>query len=129
VRKVLLTISVVPGQFAVCRLGTQATVPAWATLGPFFSVTRTADELSVVCLEQNVPPEVKREPGWRLFKLEGPFDFGLTGIVVSVALPLAEAGVSIFALSTYDTDYILVREFQFEPAIAALAERGHRIQR
>src|SRR5882724_4023048 len=77
VRKVLLTISVVPGQFAVCRLGAQATVPAWGTLGPFFSVTRTADELSVVCLEQNVPAEVKREPGWRLFKLEGPFDFGL----------------------------------------------------
>ncbi|MBI5715962.1 MAG: ACT domain-containing protein, partial [Chloroflexi bacterium] len=91
-----------------------------------FTVTRTTDELSITCPEADVPRDVaKCERGWRAFKLHGPFDFGLTGILASVLNPLAEAGVGIFALSTFDTDYVLVKEENVEKAIEALRKFGH----
>lgn len=123
-----LTLSVLPGTLTVCRLPARDPIPAWATQGSFFAVTRTADELSIVCDEQDVPPGVQCKRPWRAFKLEGPFPFELTGILLSVAAPLADAGVSIFALATYDTDYVLVREAQFEAAKAALTAHGHRME-
>jgi hypothetical protein len=97
--------------------------------GPFCSVTRTADELSVVCPEGCVPPGVAREGGWRALEVEGPLDFALTGVLLSVAAPLARAAVPIFALSTYDTDYVLVREDRLEDAVRSLAGAGHRVRR
>jgi uncharacterized protein len=129
VPKVALTISVLPDRLAVCRIDPRAAVPEWATGGSLCSVTRTRDELSIVCHEEKVPPGVISEPGWRVFKLEGPFNFGLTGILRSVAVPLAEAGISIFTISTYDTDYVLVLEPKLEPAIKALSESGHLVRR
>lgn len=104
--------------------------PEWA-LGAegFVSLTRRAEEVSLVTVEEAVPRgeavAVRSQGGWRLLELEGPFDFGLTGILLSVAAPLAEAGVGIFAVSTFDTDVVMVQEEQLERALAALQGAGH----
>src|SRR5918997_500473 len=99
-----------------------------AASAPFFCVVRTPDELSVVCPEEHVPAGITCERGWRALKLEGPFGFELTGVLASVAAPLAESEVSILAIATYDTDYVLVKEEQLDPAIAALCERRHEVR-
>jgi len=125
---VVLTLSVLSERLAVCRLGPGSGVPAWAMKGAFFSITRTADELSIVCSEGDVPPGVTCERCWRALKLEGPFDFAATGILVAVAGPLAEAGISLLPIGTYDTDYVLVREGELERAVAVLVEWGHRVR-
>ena len=103
-------------------------IPAWATGASFFSVTRTEDELSVVCAEAYVPEVVTRERSWRALKLEGPFELSTVGILSSVATPLAGAGTSIFAVSTFDTDYVLVREEQLDLAVDTLREHGHKVR-
>jgi uncharacterized protein len=123
-----LRLSVLEERLAVCRLDPGSEPPAWAMAARFFSVTRTADELSVVCSEQDVPPEVLCERGWRAFKLEGPFEFGMMGVLSSVAVPLAEREVSILTIATYDTDYVFVQESQLNLAARALRERGHEIR-
>ena len=121
-----LTLRPLGGAFAVCRLDPHAAVPPWVTGGgPFSSVTRTDDELSVVCPEERVPPGVRAERGWLCLQVEGPLNFSLTGVLASLSLPLAEAALSIFAISTFDTDYLLVRESHREQALAALASSGH----
>jgi uncharacterized protein len=122
-----LTLSVLPDVLAVCRLASDSAVPGWAMASGFSSITRTADELSIVCPQKQIPSGVRHEGGWRCLKVEGPLDFALTGILASLAVPLGDAGISIFAISTYDTDYQLVRDL--DHAIAALTEFGHRIQR
>lgn len=122
-----LTLSILPDLLAVCRLPAHDLILAWATHSAFFSVTRTADELSIVCGVQHVPPGVRCEQPWRAFKIEGPLPFALTGILLSIAAPLADANISIFALATFDTDYVLVREAQFDQAKAALIAAGHRL--
>jgi hypothetical protein len=119
-----LTLRVLAGTFAVCRLPPEAPLPAWAGGGPLVSLTRTAEELSVVCAEEVVPPAVGRVGGWRALMLVGPLDFALTGILAALAGPLAAAGISIFALSTYDTDYLLVPGTALAEAIAVLRQAG-----
>ena len=109
-----------PELYAVCRLPPHAGVPAC-----FFSATRTAEELSVVCAERDAPTGVPCECGWRILEVAGPLEFALTGVLAAIATPLAEAGVSIFAVSTYNTDYVLVREHDLEKAVKALREAGH----
>lgn len=128
VSKYKLTLTTLDVRLAVCRLDPASRFPLWATAAALFSVTRTADELSIVCPEEFVPGDVKCESGWRVLKLEGPFEFSLVGVLSSVAAPLAEAGVGIFAVSTYDTDYVLVKDAQLELATAALRERGHEVR-
>lgn len=123
-----LDLTVLEGRLAICRLAAGSEIPAWATTAPFFSVTRTPDEVSVVCPEEMVPSGTRCEQGWRALKLEGPFEFSLVGVLSSVVDPLAEAGISIFAVSTFDTDYVLVKEERLEPAIAALRGRGHEVR-
>jgi uncharacterized protein len=113
-------------RLGVCRLAASAAVPRWAT-GGFVSVTRTAAELSVVCAEEAIPEEVTSERGWRCIAVEGPLSFELTGIVATLTAPLAEAGIPVFVLSTYDTDYLLVREEHLRSACAALAGAGHAV--
>ncbi|HVZ65305.1 MAG TPA: ACT domain-containing protein [Lacunisphaera sp.] len=114
---------------AICRLDADSRVPAWATTaGCFLSITRTTDELSIVCVDTVVPSGVRHEPGWRAFKLEGPLDLALTGILASLLEPLARAQISIFAVSTFDTDYILVKASQTEAAVQALRAAGHKVQ-
>lgn len=118
----MLTLSVLPFSLGLCRLDVSQPVPSWATESKFFSISRTYDELSIVCPENNIPANVKCEKNWRAFKVEGPLDFSLIGILSSLITPLAEAKVSIFAISTYDTDYILVKNENFEKAAATLAK-------
>jgi len=119
--------SFLPDSYAMARLGPVDPVPAWA-LGAqgFVSITRTADELSIVCREQEVPAACQAERDRVVIRLEGPFAFTEVGVLASFAAPLAAAGVSILALSTYDTDYVLVRASERERALAALAAAGHR---
>jgi len=118
-------LTVLPDRFAVYRLPAGDPVPPWA--GAFVSVTRTADELSVVCAEGLAPAGTTCQPGWRIFQVEGPLDFSLTGIQAAIASPLAAAGVSIFALSTFDTDYVMVPEAGLAKAIDALRAAGHEV--
>jgi len=122
-----LRLSLLVGQLSVCRLDPATELPDWAVASGFFSITRTDDELSVVCPKGAVPDGVRHEDGWRVFKLEGPFEFSEVGVLASIVEPLAEAGVSVFAVSTYDTDYVLVKEDQLETAAAALRGRGHKV--
>jgi hypothetical protein len=122
-----LRLAVLPERLAVCRLGPEDAVPEWARAVGFSSVTRTRDELSVVCPEAAVPGEVRCERGWRSLVVAGPLDFGLVGVIASLAEPLARAGVPVFALSTFDTDYLLVKENRLAEAGAVLAAAGHEI--
>jgi hypothetical protein len=122
-----LRFSRMPGKFAVCRLSADGPVPEWAWSGPFTSVTRTADELSIVCVADRVPEEHQPKSWWACFKLEGPFSFSEVGILASVIGPLAESGVPIFAVSTFDTDYVLVGEENVEIASRALQDAGHQL--
>ena len=120
-----LKFSRVPGSFAVCRLPANAAVPDWALDGPFFSVTRTTDELSIVCLAAQVPPEVHHEADWTCLKLAGPFPFSETGILTSFVQPLSDRAIPIFAVSTFDTDYVLVKRAWVEKAVEVLQAAGH----
>jgi hypothetical protein len=122
-----LRVSVIPGLFAICRLDPDSAVPPGLSAGSLLSVTRTASELSIVCEEQLVPHSIRCEKGWRCLAVEGPLAFTATGLLASLAGPLAEAEVSIFAVSTFDTDYILVPGEQIARAVEALAAAGHEI--
>lgn len=113
------------GRFAVCRLDPGAPVPAWLPKDGWSSITRTPAELSIVCEEAAVPEGVKKQGGWRQIELIGPFDFALTGILASILNPLAEAAVPIFAISTFDTDWVLIPGEHLEKAKRALAAAGH----
>jgi hypothetical protein len=123
-----LNLSVVDGIFAVCKLSADATIPAWATAGHFFSITRTADELSVVCRQGAVPDGIKCERGWRCLRVAGTIPFSVVGVLASLTAPLAEAGISVFAISTFDTDYLLVKAKDLERAVDVLRRRGHTIR-
>jgi hypothetical protein len=121
-------LTLLPGIFAVCRFEAGAGVPAWATAGPFFSITRTTDELSIVCDQSAVPEGVRCERDWRCLKLTGPIPFSTVGVLASLVQPLADAGVSVFAISTFDTDYVLVKEGDVEKAVETLCQAGHEVE-
>ena len=120
-----LRFSRMPGKFAVCRLSAGAQIPDWAWSGVFSSVTRTEDEVSIVCAAESVPEEHQPKSSWACFKVEGPFSFSEVGILASVIDPLVAKGVPIFALSTFDTDYVLVGEDHAAIALQALRDAGH----
>ncbi|MFN8597891.1 MAG: ACT domain-containing protein [Anaerolineae bacterium] len=123
----MLTLSVVPDVLVICRLERDAVIPAWAT-GEFVSITRTSDELAIVCAERDVPSGVKADRGWQALKIEGPLDLSLTGVLASIAMPLAEAKINLFAISTFDTDYVLVKADRVAEAIAVLRNAGHHVK-
>lgn len=118
-----------PTLLAVCRLAPDLAVPDWATsaAAPLVSITRTAQELSIVLPEAAVPTGVPAETGWRALSVRGPLPFHLVGILASLAVPLAEAEVPIFAISTHDTDWLLVGESHLPAAGAALCAAGHQV--
>ena len=115
------------GRFAVCRLDPGARVADDVLRGELAGVTRTSDETSVVCCMSRAPRGAQVEGPFCAMRVAGTLDFSLTGILASLAGPLAEAGISIFALSTFDTDYLLVREEAIDAAVETLAARGHQI--
>ncbi len=123
-----LNIRILPGLLAISRLAPESELPEWAVSDSFRCVCWTPDELSIVCEESLVPPEIRSERGWRGFMVEGPLDFELTGILLNIAEPLARAGISIFAISTFDTDYFLVKAASFAEAVRALSVCGHSIR-
>jgi hypothetical protein len=120
-----VTLHLLPGEFAICRLSSSEAVPAWAGSAVFSSVTRTADELSILCPTEQVPAGTKHDAGWRVLKFQGPFAFNETGILASVLVPLASVKISILATATFDTDYLLVKSEQLEAARRVLEQAGH----
>jgi hypothetical protein len=120
--------SILHGTWAIVRLNAKDEVPIWAlNASGFMSITRTDDELSVVCPESAVPSGVHSELGWAILKLQGPFPFAQLGVLASFASPLAAAGISIFSVSTFDTDYILIKATQVTTACEALTTAGHEL--
>jgi uncharacterized protein len=122
-----VTLDVVPGAYAICRLNAAAAAPAWATGGAFSSITRTATELSIVCASDDVPTDVEAQRGYRALAVRGPLDFGLIGLVAHLSTTLAAVAISIFVVSTYDTDYLLLRDADLDRAAAALRDAGHTV--
>jgi hypothetical protein len=122
-----LKLSLLPDLLAVCRLEHGQEIPAWAIEGDFSSVSRIREELSVICSSSSVPENVRASRGWRAIKIEGPLDLDLVGILVSVAVPLAHAGIGILPVGTFDTDYILVRDRQLGEALKALRATGFNV--
>lgn len=120
----LLKLIILAERLAVCRLDAKAPIPEWATGESFLSISRTRDELSVICEDHFVPAGAKASRGWRGFKIVGPLDLDLVGILVSVAVPLAHSNIGILPIGTYETDYVLVRDQQLSDAVKALRFAG-----
>ena len=121
----ILTMKLLKEKYGVCRLDKTELIPDWAQKSNFFSITRTSDELSIVCSQDDIPNEIKCEKDWRILKIEGPLDFSLIGILASISTILAQTGISIFAISTYDTDYILVKNNDIDNAISLLIKERY----
>ncbi len=122
-----LPLILLPDRLAVCRLAPHAPLPDWVAGPGFVSITRTDEELSIVVAQDRVPDDVASVGPWRALKVQGPLDFALTGILAALTAPLADAGISLFAIATYDTDYILVGAQTLETAITTLTAAGHRV--
>ena len=127
-----LTMKLLKEIYSVCRLDKNDIIPSWIMNGEFFSITKTEDELSIVCSQENLPHNtqyellnIQCEKDWRILKVEGPLDFSLLGILASISSLMAQEQISIFALSTYDTDYILVKENDIDAAINALLKNNY----
>ena len=122
-----LSLSSIPDRFAVCQIDHQAKIPDWAFEGEFSFISRTPDELSIICPAKFVPPDIQYVAGWRGLKIEGPFDFNEIGVLAAITAPLAQGDISLLTVSTYDTDYIFLQEAQFETAGDILEAVGHKI--
>jgi hypothetical protein len=120
-----MELTILSEELAVCRLAAQDDIPDWGWNREFCSITRTAQELSIVCRASDVPRNIKAERGWRALRVAGPLDFSLSGVLAGLATPLAEAAISIFSVSTFDTDYLLVRSYALEQATMVLRGAGH----
>jgi hypothetical protein len=120
-----LSLIILPQRLAICRLSPDEPIPTFLFHSQFYSITRTSDELSIVLPEETVPADWKAETGWRCLKVIGHLDFDLTGSLASLAIPLSETGISFFVISTYDTDYLLVKEDNLEKATKVLLKSGH----
>jgi hypothetical protein len=123
-----LSLTILPERFVVFRLPPHEKIPEPSDQLAFWSATRTKHEVSVVALDGTEPEGCQAEKGWRCLQVVGPLDFNLTGVLASLAVPLADSGISIFAISTYDTDYLFVKEGDLMTALVILESKGHRIQ-
>lgn len=123
----IVVFSVLEEKYCVAKLGANSMMPAFPSGDGLYSVTRTSDEVSVVCEETLAPEGAEVERNWRALKVQGPLEFSLKGVLASLLNPLAEAGVSVFAVSTYDTDYILLPQYHLATALKTLELAGHRL--
>jgi hypothetical protein len=124
-----LTLLALEDRYAVAKLPADVPIPAWATSGSLVSITRTSDELSIVCNQEQVPDDVTFcERDWRCLRVAGQMDFSMVGIVAALVNPLAVAGIPVFVISTFDTDYLLIKAVNFEAATQALQNAGHQPQ-
>jgi hypothetical protein len=122
-----LSLKILPDRMAVCRFDPAAAIPEWIAEIGFYSITRTEEELTIVCPESHLAPGISSESGWRCFKVQGLLDFSEIGIIFSLTRPLAEKGVSVFVISTFNTDYLMVKDNDLARAIGALTAEGHRV--
>lgn len=120
-----ITLEQASGDYAVCRLDAHAAIPAWADGAGFVTISRSAHELSIVCLAERVPAGTVHEGGWTCLRFVGPFAFGATGIVLSVVRPLSEGKLGVFVVSTFDGDHLLVKTADLPEAIRLLGDAGH----
>ena len=123
-----MRFTLLDGLFAVARLDADAEIPPWAHRGAFTTITRTPHELSIVCDEGGVPDEVAAERGWRCLGIDGPIAFETTGVAARFTGALAACGISIFVVSTFDTDYVLVKAAKAEAAVEALRDAGYDVK-
>jgi len=112
-------------ELAVVRLNSECEIPSWVYSAEFFSITRTADELSIFCDASVVPSECDHSKGWRIFRVVGQFDLELTGMISALSMPLAMKQISIFSISTHDTDYMVLQNQSLADAKGALERAGH----
>ncbi|GKX27689.1 amino acid-binding protein [Vallitalea longa] len=122
-----LSLKLLKEKYVVCRLNENDKIPNWIMKSDFFSITRTLDELSIVCNQENIPDDIICEKDWRILKIEGPLDFSLIGILASISTILARKKISIFAISTYDTDYILIKDKDINNAIETLVNDNYEV--
>jgi hypothetical protein len=123
-----LPLELLSDTLAICRLPAETPLPAWASSsGSFLTVSRTPEELSLTLVQNIVPAGVRCERDYRAVRVRGPLSPNLVGILLSIVEPLAQAGLSIFAISTYDTDYVLVKARDLSAALDALRGAGHQI--
>ena len=122
-----MDLVILPGRLSVCRLGPSAPWPAPPPGAAVYSATRTTDELSVVCPEGHEPAGSRIEAGWRALSVVGPLAFDLVGVLATLSTALAEAGISVFVVSTFDTDLVLVKDVDVEAATGALEAAGHHL--
>ena len=123
------TLSVLPHRLAVCRLPVDEPVPAWSMGGAWWNVARTDDELSIICAAELVPEDAPADYDWTVLQVTGPFDFTVTGVIAQLSAPLAAAGIPILSVSTYTTDYILVKMERLTTVVEALEQAGHTVRR
>jgi hypothetical protein len=124
-----MRLKLLPNKLAVIRLEPDASIPGWATEGTFSSITCTDGEISIFCDSEVMPEHPDKIDGWRAFRVAGQLDLHLTGVISTLAMPLAAKQISVFSISTHDTDYMLVQEDQLEDAIDVLRRAGHTFSR
>lgn len=124
-----LKLSLLKDFYGICKLPCDSSIPDWAQKGSLYSITRTEKELTIVCPQGSIPMDIEYDGNWRGFRIDGSFDFSQIGVISCLAGPLARAGISIYVISTYDTDYVLVKEKNVEQAVTVLTDEGHLIIR
>jgi hypothetical protein len=124
----VLNLILLEGEFAICQLDAASDLPDWIFKGDLYAITRTPDELSIICRHDQLPEPLPCEPGWRLLKVKGPFTFDEIGVLSALLAPLATAGISILAISTFNTDYLLIKTQNLDQAVHILQEAGHEIE-
>ena len=123
-----MELILLPDSLAICRLAQDAPIPQWALAGEFYAVCRAEGQLSIVCPDGHPPPEIEADSGWRALKVRGPLPLSETGVIAALSTPLAEAGIAVFVVSTFDTDYLLIKEAQLSRAVRVLSSR-HTVHR
>ena len=123
----MVALTVLPAEFGICRLDSSAEIPSWIAGCSTYFLAKTPDELSVLCPVRFIPKAISVSGGWRCMRVHGPMDFDQIGVLSSLTGPLAEAGISILAISTYNTDYLLVKMEMLQKAINVLEKAGHRV--
>ena len=122
-----LQLSLLKDKYGICTLPNTAPIPDWALTQSLASITRTEKELTIVCRLEILPSQYQSDLKWRCFKIDGSFDLNQIGVISSISSPLADAGISIYVISTYDTDYFLIQEQNLEKTISVLSNSGHYI--
>ena len=124
-----LKLTLLKDKYAICSLPNDALIPDWALTQSLISITRTKKELTIVCKQDIIPPEIQSDLNWRCFRIDGSFDLNQTGVISSISSPLADAGISIYVISTFDTDYFLVKQQNLDQTISTLSNSGHSLKK